>query len=1492
MLKALILTALLCLIFTSAAFAQAVFRWTSSSGTDWQVSSNWTLVSGTDDGSNGFPDLTDEALFDASSPTPSGALTNIPAWDGNFTMNGFTGTVQIGADFPCNGLVTLTTGTLQVNSGFDFSAGALTINGGTLTLNGPNITHYLGSFNLQSGTFNGSGATGVATITQSGGTFNAGNGTYTFDAVLAGTTPMTVNITVFDRTGGTFNAGTSTFIVAANTSGTGTGTRSATATLTTSVATTFNNLTIRGENTSGSGGTRNRIVAFTGSGTFTISGTLTRELQLTNVTGTNLQYATGATLVYNFGGANSNPFAEWPASSGPTNVTKQGTNTLTLNASRTIPLNGTLYLEAGTFTVATGNTLTVNGALRRGGGSLTVSGTLTYGTSGSQTIDGQSFTGAVVWYDNTATIGPEFPTTIPNLNINTSGTITGSASRNVQGKLRITNGTLDLGSNTLTVLGDISGSSVSGTAVIGDNTTLNLGGGSTSTLAQSITGSLTLNKLTIDKQNPASEPWNSNNTVTVQAAGTITFTANGNLTISNGTLSFGASSNLVATNLPTLSLNLGSNGIIKTGGQALGQIASTSGTFTANGKVVFNGSSAAETFPRNRTIARIEIANSNNVQVDNTANNTVTVTDSLIFTSGRITQTDASNYLFVIGSGCVVTGSGYVDGPVRRVFPSTGSGNGVVPTGRSTGSSPGQNWITLTFSSGTGSATLRFEQVNGNIGGATSGTGWSLRSTTRYWTLEVVSGSISSPQYGIRVQRENVGISTPLGRILRSSTVTPGSFEPSFATGQTDNGTDIFTPNNAYTDFLLAFTIVRDISGELIWGGQTSTDWNTAGNWWLPDGTTSPSAPTATSSVIINGARPSALNTVTGSATVIISSTANCQSLTVGDTTGTITSTLRIQATLNVGTGYQPANTTFGQNSTIQWENGSGGVQADQYQNLIVDNSSALGTQGTGSITVSGNMTKQGSGTFTPASGNSITVAGNYTNTAGDANYSNASLTLNTYSGRTFTLTSGTVSGNVTIAAQTIQLNGGSMNASLTLNGSGDQTISGTGATSLAGLTVTNGNAIDFGGQTRTVTGNVTLNNASGTLTNGTLRMGGTSAQSIGGSGSGTIANLTIDNSAGVTLNRALTATNALTMTSGNLNTTSTNLMTCASTSGGSSSSFVNGPLAISGSSYPKNFPIGKSTFYRPIAVGASGGTSTIRAEMFNTSPTFGSGTGLARISLVRYFGVDLTSGSVTSPTITINYEVDDGVTDAADLRVARSTDNNNWTSVGGTGSGAPTGSITSSATTIAATTFFALGSLTTDNPLPVSLSAFTLTPRSRSVELYWRTESESENAGFIIYRSETENGSYQEIASYQNRPELRGRGTTTSPTEYRYSDNLNIQPGRKYWYKLVDVDFNGNRAEQEPTSVQLPFEYALDQNYPNPFNPVTTIQFSLERASKATLEIYNALGQRVATLVNGELSAGAHRYQWNASGLASGIYFYRLRSDNFVATRKMLLVK
>ena len=89
-----------------------------------------------------------------------------------------------------------------------------------------------------------------------------------------------------------------------------------------------------------------------------------------------------------------------------------------------------------------------------------------------------------------------------------------------------------------------------------------------------------------------------------------------------------------------------------------------------------------------------------------------------------------------------------------------------------------------------------------------------------------------------------------------------------------------------------------------------------------------------------------------------------------------------------------------------------------------------------------------------------------------------------------------------------------------------------------------------------------------------------------------------------------------------------------------------------------------------------------------------------------------------------------------------------------------------------------------------------------------------------------------------------------------------------------------------------VPSEYKLEQNFPNPFNPATTIRFSLPKAGFVTLKIYNALGKEVETLVSENLSAGVQEVSYDASKLNSGVYFYRIYSNGFTDTKKMMLVK
>lgn len=101
-----------------------------------------------------------------------------------------------------------------------------------------------------------------------------------------------------------------------------------------------------------------------------------------------------------------------------------------------------------------------------------------------------------------------------------------------------------------------------------------------------------------------------------------------------------------------------------------------------------------------------------------------------------------------------------------------------------------------------------------------------------------------------------------------------------------------------------------------------------------------------------------------------------------------------------------------------------------------------------------------------------------------------------------------------------------------------------------------------------------------------------------------------------------------------------------------------------------------------------------------------------------------------------------------------------------------------------------------------------------------------------------------------------------------------------------------GTSNEDEFNSTDLPASVVLDQNYPNPFNPSTVITYKLRSSQSVSLAVYDQLGRRVAQLVNGKQSSGSHQLTFDASGLSSGVYFYRLKTETSLITKKMLLIK
>ena len=195
----------------------------------------------------------------------------------------------------------------------------------------------------------------------------------------------------------------------------------------------------------------------------------------------------------------------------------------------------------------------------------------------------------------------------------------------------------------------------------------------------------------------------------------------------------------------------------------------------------------------------------------------------------------------------------------------------------------------------------------------------------------------------------------------------------------------------------------------------------------------------------------------------------------------------------------------------------------------------------------------------------------------------------------------------------------------------------------------------------------------------------------------------------------------------------------------------------------------------------------------------------------------------------------------------------------------------------------------TFNDPLPVEFTSFTASAFNSSVTLQWTTATEINNSGFEVER--------KGLGEFENVGFVPGFGTTSESKSYSFTD-AGLQPG-KYSYRLKQIDFDGTFQYSDVVEVEIaaPKEFSLEQNYPNPFNPSTNISFKLAVDSKVSLTVFNVLGEKVEQLLNGNLSAGTHKINFDASNLQSGVYFYKLNAvgidgSDFTSVKKMSLTK
>jgi hypothetical protein len=192
---------------------------------------------------------------------------------------------------------------------------------------------------------------------------------------------------------------------------------------------------------------------------------------------------------------------------------------------------------------------------------------------------------------------------------------------------------------------------------------------------------------------------------------------------------------------------------------------------------------------------------------------------------------------------------------------------------------------------------------------------------------------------------------------------------------------------------------------------------------------------------------------------------------------------------------------------------------------------------------------------------------------------------------------------------------------------------------------------------------------------------------------------------------------------------------------------------------------------------------------------------------------------------------------------------------------------------------------VTAGGTIPVELNSLSAKVEANNVTLLWSTATELNNKGFAIERK-TGNAGYTQVGF------VEGNGTTSEKTFYSFKDSK-LAAGT-YTYRLKQVDFDGTFSYSDEINVEVagPMTYALEQNYPNPFNPATIIRYSIPVEGFVNLSIYNALGERVASLVNQVMKAGSYEVNFNATGIASGVYFYRIEAGDFLSVKKMMILK
>jgi len=266
-----------------------------------------------------------------------------------------------------------------------------------------------------------------------------------------------------------------------------------------------------------------------------------------------------------------------------------------------------------------------------------------------------------------------------------------------------------------------------------------------------------------------------------------------------------------------------------------------------------------------------------------------------------------------------------------------------------------------------------------------------------------------------------------------------------------------------------------------------------------------------------------------------------------------------------------------------------------------------------------------------------------------------------------------------------------------------------------------------------------------------------------------------------------------------------------------------------------------------------------------------------------RFFDISAHGGTGFNATLTVHYDDTEviGFANNDSFLELYKYSGSYWMQMGGTVN------TTANTVTLAGVSEMSTWALSdpNDSPVPVELISFISVVDENNVNLNWITATETNNFGFEVERSSS--GSKYEQVGF-----VESHGTTTEAQVYTFTDN-NIKPGN-YYYRLKVVDNDGSFEYSKAVNVLVepPAKFSLIQNYPNPFNPSTQISYQIPETGLVKLKVYDALGNEVASLVDGVVEAGIHEVTFDASHLSSGVYIYKLSVNEFVSIKKMVLLR